>query len=208
MKALKNRHIWLITILFLLAILAERTAYLHFGQWRAQPVMLTRFLRLYPVYNDSGSWLHGRLGIGYVRWVLILEDVLSLAAELFLIRYIRAIGSFFGLRCGVLYMVDCGIAATVHRFFTRLRGVYVLDYLHWKGRGVFDLPDLYLFLTLAGLLVWLIPMYGRYHPYIKKNTKGMSRIQKWGWELRLSGVFLKAAFVPERRWEEMFAKWR
>lgn len=208
MKNVKNRHIALIILLFLLAGLGEWTAYLHFGEWQAQPVMLNSFLRLFPVYNDSGSWLHGRIGVGYVRWLLIVEDILALAAEMFVIRYIRAIGHFFGLGCQVLYMVDCGIAATSYRFFTRMRGVYVLDYLHVRGRGVFDLPDLYLFLTMIGLILWLIPLYMVYHPYLKKKTKGMPLLRKWAFELRVSGVFLKAAFVSGKRWDGMFEMWR
>ena len=101
------------------------------------------------------------------------------------------------------------MAATFYRFFTRLRGVYVLDYLHVRGRGVFDLPDLYLFLTMVGIILWIVvPYYKAYHPFKKEKVKGMPLLQEWAWELRFAGVFLQAAFLPKDRWEKLFEKWR
>ena len=107
MKLYKNKYIILGCILFLAAALAERIVYSHFGELEAQPLVICRFLRIYPVYNDNGSWLHGKLGIGYVRSLLIFEDVLSIMAEVFLFRYIAGISSFFSLSRRTLMFVDC-----------------------------------------------------------------------------------------------------
>lgn len=208
MKLLKNKYIILVCILFLAAAAAEGLACLHYGELQAKPVMLARFLRIYPIYNDNGSWLHGRLGIGYIWWMLVLEDSLSLLTEVFLIRYISSICDFFRLSRKVLMAVACAMGASLYRFFTRLRGVYVLDYLHVRGYGVYDLPDLYLFLAMVGMILWLVPYCKAYYPFKKKKVKGMTLLQKWAWQLRFSGIFLQAAFLPRDRWEKLFEKWR
>ena len=209
MKLIKNKYIVLVCILFLAAAAAEGFVYMNYGKLQEQPVMLGRFLRIYPIYNDDGSWLHGRLGIGYVRGLLVLEDILSFLVEVFLIRYISSICDFFSISRKVLMAAACAMAATFYRFFTRLRGVYVLDYLHVRGRGVFDLPDLYLFLTMVGIILWIVvPYYKAYHPFKKEKVKGMPLLQKWALELRFAGIFLQAAFLPKDRWEKLFEKWR
>ncbi len=208
MKLYKNKYIILVGILFLAAALAEGITASRFGELQKNPLVLCDFLRIYPVYNDNGSWLHGRLGIGYVRGLLALEDILALLAEVFLFRYIDGMCSFFSISRRTLMLVVCGMSATLFRLFTRMRGIYVLDYLHIKGHGVFDLPDFYLFLTIAGIILWLLPYTKAYRAYKKPKVKGMSLLQRWGWELRLSGTFLHAAFLPKNRQEELFKKWR
>ncbi len=64
-----------------------------------------------------------------------------------------------------------------------------------------NLPDLYLFLTMAGIILWIVvPCYKAYHSFKKEKVKGMSLLQKWAWELRFAGIFLQAAFLPKDRW--------
>lgn len=208
MKLLKNKCVILAVVLFLAAGLAEGIVSMHYGELQAQPVILGRFLRIYPVYNDNGSWLHGRLGIGYVWWMLVCEDILSLLVEVFLIRYISALCDFFSLSRRVLMLAACGVSATAYRFFTRIRGVYVLDYLHVRGHGVFDLPDLYLFVMMVGIILWLLPYHMAYRPYKKEKVKGMPFLRKCAWEFKFSGVFLRAVFLPKERREALFKEWR
>ena len=208
MKLLKSKYFILAGILFLAAGLAEGIVYMHYGELQARPVLLGQFMRIYPVYNDNGSWLHGRLGIGYVWWMLICEDILSLLLEVFLVRFISALCDFFSLSRKIILLMACGMSATAYRLFTRLRGVYVLDYLHVRGHGVFDLPDLYLFVMMVGIILWLLPYHMVYHPYKKEKVKGMSVLQKWAWELKFSGVFFRAVFLPQDRWEELFKEWK
>lgn len=208
MKPYRNKYLILGCILFLAAALAERIVYSNFGELQNQPLIICGFLRIYPIYNDNGSWFHGRLGIGYIRSLLVFEDIMALLAEVFLFRYIDCMCSFFSLSRRTLMLVACGMSATMYRLFTRIRGVYVLDYLHVKGYGVFDLPDLYLFLAMAGILLWLLPYMKAYHPYKKQKVEGMPLLQKWGWELRFSGMFLQAVFLPKKKWKELFEKWQ
>ena len=208
MKLLKNKCVILAAVLFLAAGMAEGIVSMHYGEFQAQPVMLGRFLRIYPVYNDNGSWLHGRLGIGYIWWLLVCEDILSLLVEVFLIRFISAICDFFSLSRKILMLAAFGVSASAYRLFTRLRGVYVLDYLHVRGYGVFDLPDIYLFLMMVGIILWLLPYHRAYRPYKKEKVKGMPFFLKCVWELKFSGVFLRAAFLPRDRWEGLFQEWR
>lgn len=208
MRQLKYKYIILAGVLFLAAGMAEGIVYRHYGELVTEPLRLGRFLRIYPVYNDNGSWLHARLGIGYIRWLLVCEDILAILVEVFLIRFISSLCDFFSISRRILVVVLCGMSATAYRLFTRLRGVYVLDYLHVRGHGVFDLPDLYLFLTMAGLILWLLPYHKAYIPFKKQKVKGMPLLQKWAWEFKFSGVFLRAAFLPRDRWKELFQKWR
>lgn len=208
MKGDKKKYIILTCVLFLAAYLAERLVLLHIDELRMQPMPLGGFLEIYPVYNDHGSWFHGKIGIGYVRPLLIFEDIFTLMMEVFLLRYIASLCDFFSMSRKILMVVACSMPATAFRLFTRIRGVYVLDYLYLKGRSVFDLPDLYLFIAVAGLFIWIIPLLRVYYPYKNKKVKGMSMLQKWAWEFRFAGLFLKAAFVPRDRWEGLFQKWR
>ena len=112
MKLIKNKYIVLVCILFLAASAAEVFVYMNYGKLQEQPVMLGRFLRIYPIYNDDGSWLHGRLGIGYVRGLLVLEDILSFLVEVFLIRYISSICDFFSISRKVLMAAACAMAVS------------------------------------------------------------------------------------------------
>ena len=42
-----------------------------------------------------------------------------------------------------------------------------------------NLPDLYLFLTMAGIILWIVvPCYKAYHSFKKEKVKGMSLLQK------------------------------
>lgn len=208
MKGNKKKYIILICVLFLAAYLAERFMLLHMDELQGKSIISGGLLEIYPIYNDSGSWFHGKLGIDYARPLLIFEDILSLILEVFLLRYIAAMCDFFSMSRKILMVVACGMPATAFRLFTRIRGLYVLDYLHLKGHGVFDLPDLYLFIAVAGLFIWIVPLLKVYYPYKNKKVKGMSVLQKWAWEFRFAGTFLKAAFVPRDSWEELFQRWR
>ncbi len=208
MKLLKNRHVLLICLLCLAAGLAERLMLLHYEEWSAEPVILSRFMYIYPVYNEKGSWIYGRMGLDYDRFRLMAEHGFSILIECWLFRFVEAVCRFFNLRRWVLYTLDCGIAALVYRLITRIRGVFTLDYLYIRGRGTFDLPDGYIGIAAAGLIIWLIYMLTAYYPFKKKKVKGMTFWPKLLWEFRFTGMILKATVMNAEKRKELFESWQ
>lgn len=196
-----------IIILVLIAGLAEGVVYSHFHELRESPIILSNFLRIYPIYNKNGSWLHGRLGIGYIEWLLILESVVILLMLFFLYRFMKAYGRFFHMSMLWLHLTDFAFASTIYRIVTHIRGAFTLDYLDF-GKYIFDFPDLYLYTIILGVLLWLIPALIKYYSYRNTKVKGLSFIKKQIWDFKISGMFFKATVIPESRWEAEFDLWR
>lgn len=202
------KHIILCAALFLIAAVLEYAACLHYDSLRADPLILNRYMAVRPVYNTDGSWLHGRLGIGYHGLLLCLENIAGLLVAGYLFRMIASYNAFFCLSAGWLYFIDLEIAVPIFRLADRIWHPYTLDYLYIRGYGTFDFPDLCLGMGLAGMLLWLIPALIKYYRYKREQTVGMGFVQKLKWELRMSGRILYLPFVKKSGWEERFEKWR
>lgn len=209
MKKVKNIkvHLIVIVILVFIAGLMEGVVYSHFHELRESPIVLGNFLRIYPIYNKNGSWIHGRLGIGYIRWMLALEDIVTLLIIFYSFRFLKAYGRFFHMSMLWLHITDFAFSASIYRIFTRIRGVFTLDYLD-LGSYIYDFPDFYISIFIVGILIWLIPALIKYYSYRNAKVKGLSFIKKQIWDFKISGMFFKAAVIPESRWEAEFELWR
>lgn len=209
MKNFKNikNHLIIIVILVFIAGLAEGIVYFHFYELRESPIVLNNFLRIYPTYNRNGSWFHGRLGIGYVRWLLIFERIFILLVSFYLFRFMKAYSHFFHMSMLWLHITDFAFAVAIYRIVTSIRGVFTLDYLDF-GRYIYDFPDLYLGMIMAGLLIWLIPALTKYYRFRNTKVKGLNFIKRQIWDFKFAAMFLKAALIPESRWEAEFELWR
>jgi len=203
----KKYHFILITILICIAALSEAIVCFHYDELRKNPLVITRFLRIRPVYNDDGSWIHGKLGIGYIGWLLISEDIITILMAIYLFRFMEACNRFFGISQGWLYSLDFGIATTLYRLITEVRKVFTLDYLN-IGRNTFDFPDFYLGVLMAGLIIWYFPVMGAYHKYKKNKIKGMCFKEKLIWEFKFSGMLLKIPVLNKKKWQETFDLWQ
>ena len=84
MKVSKIKYIILICVLLLAAGLAEWIVTSHYSEFLTGSVRIGSFLEIYPVYNDDGSWFHGKIGLDYAPVLLFLEDVLAIMMEWFL----------------------------------------------------------------------------------------------------------------------------
>lgn len=209
MKNFKNikNHLIIIVILIFIAGLAEGIVYFHFYELRESPIVLSNFLRIYPTYNRNGSWFHGRIGIGYIRWLLIFERIFILLVSFYLFRFMKAYGHFFHMSMLWLHITDFAFAVAIYRIVTSIRGVFTLDYLD-LGRYIYDFPDLCLGMLMVGLLIWLIPALTKYYRFRNTKVKGLSFIKRQIWDLKFAVMFLKAAVIPESRWETEFELWR
>lgn len=197
----------IIAILILIAALMEGIVYFHFFELRKSPIVLSNFLRIYPTYNKNGSWIHGKLGIGYIRWMLAFENIVSLLAVFYLFRFIKAYGRFFHMSILWLHLTNFPFAAAIYRMITRIRGVFTLDYLDF-GKYIFDFPDLYIIIFILGILIWLIPALIKYYSYRNVKVKELSFIKKQIWDFKISLMFFKVAVIPESKWETEFGLWR
>lgn len=209
MKLLKKRknHFIFILILLILAGLLEGIVYLHYAELSQHPIVINSYLSVFPDYNSTGNWIHGRLGIGYNRWLLLLEHAVTLLIVFLLFRYLDAMGRFFKLSPHWLYLADAGIAAALYRLITRMRGSFTLDYLCIKGH-VFDFPDLYIGAFIAGILIYFIPLLIAYYKYIREKVKGMNLIRRNIWELKFAYMFIRMAVSPEEKWQDEFNLWQ
>lgn len=199
-------HFILIFTLIIIAVLTERIVFFYYDPLRMQPLVLNRFLTISPVYNENGSWLHGRLDIGYTQWLLILENLVSLLVIFYLIRMIDAWNCFFHLNRAWIYVLDFEFAATLYRLLRNLHGTFTLDYFD-VGRYVYDFPDLYIGLGIAGYLLWFVPAIIKYYQCKHRQVKGMNFIQKFIWEFKIAGMLCKVPFLPKRKWQSVFDAW-
>lgn len=205
---LKNKHFIQVCILFLIAGLLEGVVFFNYNKLAAEPIVINAWLEISPVYNENGSWFHGKIGIGYIRWLLLLESAVIIILEFYLFRYIDVMRYFFQVNSLGLYALNFGIATGLYRLFTGIRGVFVLDYLYIKGLGTYDFPDLYLLICLLGACLWMIPAMIAYYKYRRIKVKGMTFGQKLLWEFKFTGLVSKAAILPRKKWQEMFAAWK
>ena len=209
MKLVKKQknHLIFIAILLLISGFLEGIVYFHFDELLAHPLVINRFLTIYPMYNTNGSWIHGEIGIGYISWMLVLEYIVTILIFIYIFRWMNVWNRFFQISSLWLYVLDFSFAPALYRLFTRIRGVFTLDYLYWR-KAVYDFPDICIGIMMAGCLLWLVPALIKYYSFRRKKIKEMSYMKKIIWELKFSGAFLKIAFLPEDRWEAEFDLWR
>lgn len=204
----KLKYINLLFVLILIAGVCEAMVYLNYNELTARPMVINKFLEISPVYNEDGSWFHAKLGIGYIRWLLIAESVMVLLIDFWGFRYVEAMSRFLNITSFWLYGIIFGMANVVYRLFTHIRGVFTLDYLHIKSGSTYDIPDFYLLVLCITAFIWMIPCLIAYYKYRNKKVKGMAFLQKLIWELKLTAMLLKAPILPENKWQAMFDQWK
>lgn len=156
-----------------------------------------------PVYNRSGSWLHGRLKLGYRPDILFLEHVISLFLLLFLARFTDFISMIFGMSRRWSLCEDLAIAATLVRLINVILGRYTLDYIYVARWGTYDLVDFYLGISFLILCVWAVLGEIRMLRLKKYATQGMNFWQRVRWELVFTRNACRAAFISTAKWKEI-----
>lgn len=204
-----RKHLFLILALILIAGLAESIVTIYYNKLLKDPIAVGNFFTISPVYNERGSWYHAKIGIGYIRGLLIIENIAALLMIWFLYYYLNVYRWFFGMRSFWLYVFDFAFAPTLYRFFHDVLGIYTLDYIRIVGKRstiTYDFPDFYLFISAAGILAWFLIALIPYYKYKHTQVKGIRYLSKIIWELKLSITFIKAVFVPRKQWPEFFDK--
>lgn len=204
-----RKHLFLILMLILIAGLAESVVTIYYDKLLQEPIAVGNLFTIRPVYNESGTWYHAKIGIGYIRWLLITENIAALLMAWFLYYYLNVYRWFFGMRSFWLYVFDFVFAPTLYRLFHDVSGNYTLDYIRIAGRRstiTYDLPDFYLFISAVGILAWFVMALIPYYKYKHTQVKGMRYLPKLIWELKLAITFIKAIFVPRKQWPEFFDK--
>lgn len=205
-----STHLLIGGLVILIAVLLERTVYTQYDHLIKAPVILNDYMAVAPVYNTDGSWLHGKWGIGYNVPLLCLEWIVVLCMTVYLFRFMESFNLFFRIRNGAwwLYAVDMEAAVMVYRLFSKLYSPYTLDYLYIRGQGTFDFPDLCIGAGIVVILLWTMMMICKYYAFKKRQTTGMSFLEKFKWDWGISLMFCKAALVSKDRWPDMFAGWK
>ena len=204
-----RKHLFLSLVLILIAGLAEGIVTIHYDKLLQEPIAAGNLFTIRPVYNDDGSWYHAKIGIGYIRGLLLIENIAALLMAWFLYYYMDVWGWFFGMRSFWLYVFDFVFAPTLYRLFHNVLGIYTLDYIRIVGRrstSTYDFPDFYLFISAAGILIWFVMALIPYYKYKHTQVKGMRYLTKFIWELKLAITFIRAVFVPRKQWPEFFEK--
>lgn len=156
-----------------------------------------------PVYNRSGSWLHGRLKLGYRPDILFVEHVCTLFLLWFLARFTDFVSLMLGMSKNWSMCEDLAIAATMVRLINVLLGRYTLDYIYIAGRGTYDLVDFYLGISILIMCVWAVLGEMRTLRLKKRATQGMNFWQRMRWELVFTGNACRAAFISTAKWWEI-----
>lgn len=209
METQKSRwkyHVFFILILFCIAALLEGVVSFYFDELRRQPVIINRFLKIYPIYNRDGTWLHGKIGIGYISWLLHLEAMLSLLLLAIMVRYMEVLICFFGLSDRWLFLIDIGMVPAFYRMFTRIRGTYTLDYLQ-INQMVYDFPDFCIGVFVIGILIWAICLSLVSRKYIREKRNGRSFAERMIWSVRFRRMLFQVFFLPKAQWQEKFEQW-
>lgn len=204
-----KKHIIVILLLILIASLMEYVMTIYYDKLLQEPLYVGYLLSLRPVYNESGSWYHARLGIGYAQGLLIAENVAALLIVWLIYRFMEIWGWFFGMRSFWLYLLDFALAPTLYRLFHSVPGIYTLDYIRIvdkRGTVTFDFPDFYLGISVVAMLVWLVFALIPYYKYKQTQAKSMRLLSRFAWEFHLMVSFTKAVFIPKERWAELFEK--
>lgn len=202
-------HLIVGAAVILLAVFLERTVYIQYDRLKEAPVILNEYMAIAPGYNMDGSWLHGRLGIGYNGPLLCLEYILTFLVSVYLFRFMEGVHFFFQIKGGKwwLYAVDLEAAVMLYRLISKIYSPYTLDYLYIRGQGTFDFPDLCIGAGIIAILLWTVLFMCRYYPFRKKQTAGMSFWEKCRWEMGISWACIKAGVIPKDRWPDLFAGW-
>ena len=204
-----KKHIIVILLLILIASLMECTMAIYFDKLIQEPLSVGHLFNLRPVYNESGSWYHARLGIGYAQGLLITENLAALLIVWLAYGFLGAWGWFFGMRSCWPYLLDFVLAPTLYRLFHSILGIYTLDYIRVVGRrgtNTFDFPDFYLGISVVAMFVWFICALIPYYKYKHIQVKGMRLLPRFMWEFHLMASFAKAVFIPKECWAELFEK--
>ncbi len=162
------------------------------------------FLAFAPVYNRSGSWLHGRLNLGYRPDILFAEHMITLFILWFLSRFTDFISMILGMSRRWSLFVDLTTAATLARLINVIRGKYTLDYVYIGClHATYDLVDIYLGIGLLFLCIWVTLAEIRTFRLKKQVTRGMSFWGRMRWELVLTGNACRAPFIRTAKWKEI-----
>lgn len=154
-----------------------------------------------PIYNESGSTFHAKLGIGYNQALLVVECIVCMLMVLVMYKMVAYYNMFFGLNMCWSYFVDFGGAVVLGRLPMDLLGFYTLDYLYIAAtRYTYDLFDIYIGICFVGALFWCVPMSIKYHKYKVGHTKGMKFLEKLKWEVTFSVKLLGTSLRPMRVW--------
>lgn len=202
MEKRRNTYWFLILGLLILSGAMEAVMTCCYESLTRQPLAFGSLFQIRPVYNESGSWIHARSGLGYRNGVLLAEHSVALIVAAYLYRALEAWGYLFRVSRRWLYALDCGVAATLYRVITRFRGTFTLDYVK-VGRFTYDIPDLCIGICIVGMIGWFISYTIHYYPYKKRKEKGMKWKERFLWELRLNKQMAVVPFYPRDRWQEL-----
>lgn len=204
-----KKHIFVILLLILIASLMEYVMTICYAKLLREPLSVGHLFSFHPVYNESGSWYHARLGLGYSQGLLIVENVVALLIIGLAYRFMGAWGWFFGMRSFWPYLLDFVLAPILYRLFHSVLGIYTLDYIRIaskRGSNTYDFPDFYLGISVMAMLIWFVFALMPYYKYKQIQVKGMRPLTKFMWEFHLMVLFTKAVFAPKERWAELFEK--
>lgn len=203
-------HLMVGGLVILLSVILERAVYMNYDLLEKSPVILNDYMAIAPVYNTAGSWLHGRWDIGYNMLLLGMENLAAFLMAVYLLRFMDVMMRFFQTPGGRvwLYAVDMEAAVMLYRLIARIYSPYTLDYLYIRGSGTYDFPDFCIGTGIAVILLWTVLEMVQYYSFKKKQTVGMTFWAKLKWEMGISLMFMKAALLPEGRWESKFAPWK
>lgn len=200
-----RNHIILIAALVIIGFLIVAVIKLLYGDQIENLYIGGKQIGFHPVYNENGSWFHGKIGIGYQRGLLLAENLVILVCSAFVHRWIEYCSRFFRLGGVWSFFMDFGLAAGLARLFQNLGGFYTLDYVYIdKLSATYDFFDFLLYLMCAGILVWLVLYCIRYYSYRARETKGMKFWPKFLWSWRLSLKVMKETLKPIKNWDYEF----
>ncbi len=198
------RQLLLTCLLVIIGFSVVTGIHVVYGDTLEEVFIGNQWLAFKPVYNRDGSWLHGRLNVGYRPGLLLAEGILTLFAGVFCIRFM----GFFNYVIQLSSVWSCWLyvmlSTTIARIIQVLAGQYTLDYIYiGVMHGTFDLFDFYLGIGLAGLMVWVVLAEIKYRRLRKACTEGMRFWQRLKWEFSFMGRTFQAAFLPRARWDSL-----
>lgn len=197
-------RICFITFFALLALAVAEIVIFRYGE-RVEDIYIgSDFLAFEPVYNRSGSWLHGRLKLGYRPDILFLEHAVTLFLLWFLSRFTDFISMILGMSRRWSLFEDLATAATLVRLINVIRGRYTLDYIYINPlHATYDLVDIYLGISLFFLCVWMVLAEIRTLRLKRQAAQGMSFGGRMKWELVLTGNACRAPFMSSAKWKNI-----
>ena len=106
MEKRRNTYWFLILGLLLLSGAMEAVMTCCYESLTRQPLAFGSLFQIRPVYNESGSWIHARSGLGYRNGVLLAEHTVTLIVAAYLYRALEAWGYLFRVSRRWLYALD------------------------------------------------------------------------------------------------------